>query len=290
MVVGFDHIKLYASIFSLFAILCLGLSSCGNDDDDEKNNQGESTIVDGVNVVKGRKLVEMAITYPRVNWGHVDTTIVDTMFFKIKYDSKGRMNKIFRNNLGDYYDKKIEEDFLEIAEIDYDLRVFTIYDWDYNYANWQHEYHPYSFGFALNENGYISLLGNNVLKYDSNGCLESVDSPNGLSILSFNQDNYLKAAINSTVQGGMKLLYATFGDVNNKGELYVCLGSNSSGDGVFYEFGWAYRNLIGLIAYQSGLLGKVTKSFLHFKDQKEASMFLDWSGNNFYYKLYYKFE
>ena len=245
-----------------FVIVCLGISSCGDDDDD--NGTAKTDV--GVNVVKGRKLIEL----------NIDSAIV----FKVQYDSKGRMDKILRNrNSLDRVKEKdsIKEEFIVIMEIDYDLRVFTIYDWDYNYSSWRNEYHPYSFGFALNEDGFISLLGNNVLKYDSNGYLESVDSPEGLSTLSFNNDGYFKASISSMKAGQMKLYYATFGDRNKKGELYVSVSSTSQEK--FLLIGhpetFGYNRVLCLIAYQAGLFGKVSEGCFHFKDAKDASMFFD---------------
>ena len=263
----------------VFAFLLLPMMfGCGNDDDENgKSNKGESTIVDGVNVLNGKKLVELN---------------VGSCQFKVQYDSKGRIIKVQRNR--SWEDHDIEEDFVVVLEIDYDLRVFTLYDWDYSYKNRRYEYHPYSFGFALNNDGYISLLSNIALKYDLNGYLSSVDSPEGLATLSLANDDYLKASLSGLISGEIQLFYVTFGDIDDKGELYVRFSSNPQRDYVELigsAYGFGFNKVLCLIMYQSGLFGKVTKSILHFKVQQEATAFFEYDSQyNYRSKIVFKYE
>ena len=255
MLFGFNHIKLYVSIFSLFALLCLGLSSCGNDDD-ENNNQGESTIVDGVNVTKGKKIKELT-TY--------EGNVVRNRY-SIEYDAKGRLSII-------------KEGGVDLALINYDSRLISIYIKEYDHKR------LFRFSFSLNTDGYMSTIGTSSLIYDSNGYLVRVDevSCNKLSTLDYNNNDLIKASISKLASGKLELYYITY-DGKNEGDLHVHVnGPNIQSYAVspYYPMYWQDgKNVVSLIALQSGLFGKVPQSVLHFKDKKEATAFIEYEADD----------
>ncbi len=257
MLFGFNHIKLYVSIFSLFALLCLGLSSCGNDDD-ENNNQGESTIVDGVNVIKGRKIKELT-TFNQEN----------EVFnrYSVEYDAKGRLSIIKVNGS-------------DLAKINYDSRSLIIYLNDY-YAGKR----LFRFVFSLNTDGYISAIGNSALYYDSNGYLERVvESYDCVGELKYNNNDLIEALIWKNSMKGFFITYV--GKYGNKGDLYVHVNGpkiRNYGSGYRYRYSQDNKNVVCLIALMSGLFGRVPQSVLHFKDEKEASAFFEYDAEDIEY-------
>lgn len=248
MLFGFNHIKLYASIFSLFVLLCLGLSSCGNDDDDEKSNQGESTIVDGVNVTKGKKIKELT-TFNKEN--------VVLNRYSVEYDSKGRLSII-------------KVDGTDLAFINYDSRLITIY---------LNNRKLFRFSFSLNTDGYMSTIGTSSLIYDSNGYLVRVDevSCNRLGVLDYNNKDLIKASISELSSGKLELYYITY-DGKNEGDLHVHVNGPKNQN--YYWYVQDNKNVVSLIALHSGLFGKVPQSVLHFKDKKEATAFIEYEADD----------
>jgi hypothetical protein len=260
MVFSYYYIKHFAPIFTLFVFICLVLSSCGSDDDNENSNQGESTIVDGVNVTKGKKIKELT-TFNKEN------EVLNR--YSVEYDSKGRLSCIKVNGS-------------DLAKINYDSRLMAIYLNDY----WAGD-RLFRFVFSLNTDGYISSIGNSFLVYDSNGYLVRVDeSFDCYGELEYNNNDLIKALISKDYK---KIFYITyFGKNGNEGDLYVHVnGPNiqNYSSNYHYRYSQDNKNAVCLIALMSGLFGKVPhpQSVLQFKDEKEASAFFEYDANDVEY-------
>ena len=263
----------------LMAVMSFGMLACGSDDDGSSNS---GSVVDGVNVASGKKLVELKLATINSNYN-------SEVSFKIKYDSKGRMTQILQEE--QEWDNQSEKyystgKYNELATIDYDFRIISI---------------PYYFGgpvssysFSLNENGYVSQIGRCHLSYDSNGYLKEVSDPWNASNLVYEGNDLLKASVSPFSGGNVTLYYVTYGNTDKQGNLYINVKRTDSNN----KYSWTemgYPQLLSILAYQAGMLGKVTKSCLHLKDSKEASAIFDYensahSADSYNIKLTFKYE
>ncbi len=239
----------------LLVLISPVLVACGDDDD-------VPSKADGVNVYGGKKLIQMDL------WPE-DSNIPNS--FKIEYDSKGRLSKILNKGKASGYYSNASDEYKAIVTIDYDIRLITFSE---------NGYYDQTVGFSLNNNGYIELIGTTPLSYDSNGFLNEVEDAHGITTLAYNNNELIKAAFNPISKGNLKLYYLTYGSKNDSGDLYIYAKQDSEKKGYI-----KYNNrAIGLfIAYQAGLFGRVTKTFLNLKDKNEASSFLDFEDS---YKRY----
>lgn len=268
----------------LMAVMSFGMVACGSDDDGSSNS---GSVVDGVNVASGKKLVELK--YANINSNHNFEVSL-----KIKYDSKGRMTQILQEGLE--WDNQSEKyystgKYNEVAKIDYDFRIISIpnpYPDSYSY------YRDGSYSFSLNENGYVSQIGRCHLSYDSNGYLKEVSDPWNASNLVYEGNDLLKASVSPFSGGNVTLYYVTYGNTDKQGNLYINVKRTDSKD----KYTWSEMGpsqMLSLLAYQAGMLGKVTKSCLHLKDSKEASAIFDYensahSADSENIKLTFKYE
>lgn len=238
---------LYFSIKMLLLMMLPLMVACGSDDDN-----GSGKKVDGVNVTSGKRIKEIYVG---------DYNKTDNPAFKVQYDTKGRITSILLKVSRYYYDKKEDiEEYHEVATIDYDLHVLRVYD--SNYAGKSEV-----LGFALNESGFISQIGTCTLNYDSKGYLISVDEPRGISTLAYDANDIVKASITQLRKGKMYLYYVTYGNDDSQGDLYINIRYADHDLSEIIKI----VDYVGLIAYQAGLFGKVSKSFLNLKDKDESS-------------------
>lgn len=83
----------FGSVLMLMVMAMSTMLACGDDDSDSKK-------VDGVNVINGKKIVELSITniqpYYTIYEVIWDTPIAT---YKIEYDSEGRLKKILNKNI-----------------------------------------------------------------------------------------------------------------------------------------------------------------------------------------------
>lgn len=245
---------LYLSMKMLLLMMLPMMVACGGDDDN-----GSGKKVDGVNVTNGKRIKEVYYHYNNTK----------NLAFKVEYDTKGRITSIlFNGRHYDYNQKIYVEDFYEVAKIDYDLRALKVYDSDYTGKS-------DVLGFALNESGFISQIGTCTLKYDSKGYLIGVDEPRGISTLAYDANDLIKASVTTFRKGKMYLYYVTYGNDDSQGDLYINI---RYADHDLSEI----RKLVdyvGLIAYQAGLFGRVSKSFMNLKDRDEASSLFEFQND-----------
>lgn len=262
-------IRIWSIIFLTMMSLPM-IVACGGDD----NENGSSKNVDGVNVTTGKRLSELRFEYGD-EYGNVALPLV----YKAEYDSKGRINKILFKDIEYKYDKEKKEyipnyigEFSAIAIIDYDLRVVKIFDInDSKYSE--------SYGFVLNENGYVSQIGACTLNYDSNGYLVGVERPKGIGDLFYTNNDLVKASLSNLIKGNITLYYVSYGNLENQGDLFLnILRSNMT-----IHFNKA--DIAYLIAYQSGLFGKVAKTFIPLNSKSESTVLLDYKDSKYSYSF-----
>lgn len=246
---------LYLSMKMLLLMMLLLMVACGGDDD---NGSGKN--VDGVNVANGKRIKEIY---------YYDDNNTKNLAFKVDYDTKGRITSILcKASRYDYNQKIYVEEFYEVAKIDYDLKVLKVCD-SYNLEK------SVGFGFALNESGFISQIGTCTLKYDTKGYLINVDEPRGISTLAYDANDLIKASVTTFRRGEMDLYYVTYGNDNSQGDLYVRIHNTEQRlKNVLNIPGY-----VGLIAYQAGLFGRVSNSFMNLKNQDEASTLFEFQND-----------
>jgi len=252
------------SVIMMLAMMVasLSLNSCSNDSDDGSNY---------ANVTTGRKLLEFELLS-----NDYYSYYSNRGKYKIEYDAKGRMNKVQYVRYDYEYDDKHQiqyyesGEYSEVAIIDYDLRTITI--------KYPRERFNYSTIFSLNDKGYIDKIGNYTLDYSSNGYLVNIDGPEGLNSLAYNNNNDLiKASISQFTGGKMSLLYVTY-ENETQGDLYINIKRVDDG---MYSGYINLKYIIAILAYQSGLFGKVTNNILTLKDKEEASALFDYETERY---------
>ena len=256
------------------------LVSCGDDD----NNNGETRNIDGVNVITGKKWVELTISS--------DDNNKLPYVFNIKYDSKGRLSEIWgkeiaKNNNGDRKEYYTGE-YVQIASIDYDLRIIKLLRRDFYNKNdlgstYQLDKTYNAVNFSLNNSGYISQIGSSILNYDTYGYLIGVNEPKAIITTGYENNELIKSATSYITKGFMSLYYVSYGEIDNKGDLYIRVRQDSSNDPYYSsDYYYEFRNLdiAVLVAYQAGLLGKVSKTMLHLKNNSGNNAMIDYDFKN----------
>lgn len=240
--------------------------ACGDDDSDSKK-------VDGVNVINGKKIVELSITniqpYYTIYEVIWDTPIAT---YKIEYDSEGRLKKILNKNIDikegndgkkhSYYTGK----YTEIVSIDYDMR-FLSYKTNYN---------SFIFNFTLNNEGYIDQIGTSTLTYDNNWYLIGVENRQGISSLVYKSEDFIKATVSPLLKGKASLYYVTYGNTTDKGDLIIH-GHYTSDPRDRLSFD--NSSIAYFIAYQAGLFGKISKTIMNLKNGQKASAIIDYEDD-----------
>ena len=265
-------IKIWRFIFIVVMSISM-IGACGGDNEIESGNK-----IDGVNVIAGKKLLELRIEsdtfYNRLPYCYI-----------VEYDTKGRINRISYKLTNSKYDEEKGEyvneysgELYEIAFIDYDLKVLKVLK----------SYTPISIGFDLNEKGYISRIGSCTMKYDEKGYLIGVDAPKGISSLVYDANDLIKASVADLNRGNIFLYYVTYDNINSQGDLIINIRNAEYGGSNF----WDFSNVTCLIAYQSGLFGNVAKSFIHLNSKSNTSSIIGYKDDktNYSLKLSFKYE
>ena len=239
--------------FGLF-LSSTALIACSGDGENESGKK-----VDGVNVTTGKKLKELKLIGDyedkHSEHGFLNEGII-THVYNLEYDSKDRLIRIKGRN-----QRNPENDGTELL-IDYDLRTMTFI----------RKYGPkdtntYNYDFAINENGYISQLGVYNLRYNPKGYLVDVEGPEKIGSISYTE-NLVDASLLNLEYGKIALYYFTYDNNGNQGDLYFniqCIGRYT------YHAVSEYPVIFSLIAYQSGLFGKVVESIFNLKNRNEAT-------------------
>lgn len=242
----------YLLTISLVSSVGFGITSCGGDDD------GSSSVIDGVNVNNGKKLTRLDILLE----SNSSTTTGDyTVNLNVLYDSKGRLSDVIWTNGQKYESGKYVDGEVELMKIDYDLRFVNISD----------GYSSLKYMFSLNDKGYISQIGNCSCTYDSYGYLTGVENITEIWSLAYNEGELIKSLVSKLKNGNMLLYYMFYGENSSTGEL------------MFYMNGEKYetygRNPIQavmcFIAYQSGLFGKITNHCRYLSKSNNTSAVLE---------------
>ena len=249
--------------FGLF-LSTTALVACGGNDENESGK-----IVDGVNVTTGKKLLEVIM----------EKDGFPTMKYKMIYDSIGRISKILFivPERGKTYSEITYEKLL----IDYELRVVKIL-----HIGYYNSY--YSYGFILNEDGFVSQLGTCTMKYNSKGYLVDVEEPNVINTLTFDGNDLIEASVSNMRHGNMTLYYATYGNIDNQGDLYFSIKRDIKPyiEGNDYDWLVINKNVIPFfLIYQSGLFGKVNERVMNFKNKNVASSLIDYVDNVYSYSF-----
>ena len=91
---------------SLVNSIGIGFTSCEGDDD------GNSSVIDGVNVNNGKKLTELEILPPT----NSSTTTEKKYKLRVLYDSKGRMTNVIYTNAQKYENGTFSEGEVDIMK------------------------------------------------------------------------------------------------------------------------------------------------------------------------------
>lgn len=252
-------------ILSVVTMLNFGLSSCGNDDG------GSSSIVDGVNVKNGKKLVKLNIKPTSNRMDMSEYTL------KIAYDAKNRLSKVTWTNgryykNGDYVDGEVD-----LMKIDYDFKMVTISNGSSS-ANYL---------FTLNDKGYISQISNCSCNYDSYGYLTGVENSSEIWSLAYNDGELIKSLVNKFRNNNIEIYYMFYGEDNNTGDLLFYLNTEKD-----KSYG---RNstlaTMCFIAYQAGLFGKITNHCTYLSRSSSTSAILERTNekNNNTFRVYCSF-
>ena len=238
----------YLLTISLVSSVSFGITSCGGDDD------GSSSVIDGVNVNNGKKLTRLEIL-PETG----SSTTTDYNYkLRVLYDSKGRLSSVIWTNGEKYENGKFIESEIELMKIDYDLRLVNIYP-------------SLKYMFSLNDKGYISQIASGSCTYDSYGYLTGVESLREICTLAYSEGELIKSLVSNLQNGNMQLYYMFYGENSSTGEL------------MFYMNGEKHKTygtnpiqaVMCFIAYQSGLFGKITNHCRYLSKSNETSAVLE---------------
>jgi len=249
--------RLRILIFGMITAMAMSLVvACGGDDESSSRK-----IVDGVNVPTGKKLVELRLAYENNSREEVPDV------YTVEYDSKGRLSKVMHKKKS-YYEYTGE--ILTAATIDYDLKSVKIYSPTQADKFW-------SYGFTLNDDGYVSKIGPCTLTYDSNGFLTGVEDTKGFSSLVYDGSDLIKASVSNFSNVNVSMYFVSYENLNNEGDLLINIQRNdekfSNGSGLDND------NIVTLIAYQSGLFGRVSKTFINLKSRSEMSTLVGYKSS-----------
>ena len=226
-------------------ILSVCFVSCGGDDDGGGSGN-QSTLVDGVNVINGKKLMKISVegTYDYISGSYSQTIKqygIHKYDFDVEYDSKGRLSKV----KGKYTEYE-EAPEIEILNIDYS-RKFIVFTDVYGSS--------LTLNFTLNKQGFISQLDNYHCSYDSYGYLTGVDSSNDIWSLTYEDNDIIKSSINNLKY--IYYYYMFYGEDEINGDLLFYMNSTSTH--LKRDDKRMMQTVLCFIAYQAGLFGKMTQ-------------------------------
>ncbi|MBP3800267.1 MAG: hypothetical protein ILA19_04740 [Bacilli bacterium] len=236
--------------------------ACGGDDD---SSGTQSSIVDGVNISKARKLTSLTYTYKDT---YSDYICTDN--YQPNYDSKGRLESITMNSK-QYLKEKLSGNRTAYAlRINYDLRVIEFFKYFfYNNRTSQFEAITNQLPFSLNSQGYVSQIGTISLKYDTYGYFTGIDNHNEMWNL-FYKDNDLSQSL-ASFNSNLNTYYFSYGDNSKQGDLYYYINSSLPSKRKENSMVWP---ICSFIAYQAGLFGKITQNGIYVSSEKERSAFI----------------
>lgn len=235
----------------MLAVMVLPLVvSCGGDDDSTDSKWDRSNLVDGVNVNKRQLLtVNVAEGY---------------FSLKMNYDAHGKLtNIIWTENNKDY----------EGLTIDYDLRVIRYLDkmkYAYVSSSLTQSAVMASCRFTLNDRGYISQIDDCNCTYDDEGYLVGVTTSNEMWTLTYSGGDVVKSLTEGLISGKLHIYTFNYSEDSSKGEFYFTC-KDFSADRV-------YRTIIALVAYHSGLFGKISKHCTMLPNSTDPKTFIDWNN------------
>lgn len=238
---------------SLVNSIGIGFTSCEGDDD------GNSSVIDGVNVNNGKKLTELEILPPTNS-----STTTEKYKLRVLYDSKGRMTNVIYTNAQKYENGTFSEGEVDIMKIDYDLRIVSIPNGN-SYIKYM---------FSLNDKGFISQIGNCSCTYDSYGYLTGVESILDVWTLAYNDGELIKSLVSNLKNGTMKIYYMSYGENSGTGELMFYMKSEKY-TGYNSNLSNHLLEVLCFIAYQSGLFGKITNHCSYLSKYSETSAILE---------------
>ena len=214
-------------------------------------------MVDGVNVVNGKRIAELRVLdeddpYHSSNFDNSYYYLTDKVY-RIEYDTKGRLFKIICG-------------LVVVAQFDYDLKTINLLGTNYI--------------FSLNNSGYISQIGSYVINYDSNGYFIGVEHPYGKSSLVYEGNKLTKALTENYNANRTTSYYIRSGQDITNGNLLFFINKSSPVKRLFQEESGYTAKVISLIAYQTGLLGKIAKQCLELKEMNETSVIGDYHAEN----------
>ena len=238
----------YLLTISLVSSVSFGITSCGGDDD------GSSSVIDGVNVNNGKKLTRLEILPESSS----STTTDYNYKLRVLYDSKGRLSSVILTNGEKYENGKYIESEIELMKIDYDLRLVNIYP-------------SLKYMFSLNDKGYISQIASGSCTYDSYGYLTGVESLREICTLAYSEGELIKSLVSNLQNGNMQLYYMFYGENSSTGELMFYMNSEKH-----KTYGKnPIQAVMCFIAYQSGLFGKITNHCRYLTKSNETSAVLE---------------
>ena len=239
-----ESFELFKTI-SFVIMLSVCFYSCGSDDG------GGTTVIDGVNVKKGKKLVELGIQTESTGSG----TSEYILKLKIDYDSNNRLSKVTCIDGRDLTGKRMDE--IVFMKIDYDFNMVTISNGSSstNYL------------FALNSKGYISQISNCSCNYDSYGYLTGVENSSEIWSLAYNEGELIKSLVNNFNRNNIEIYYLFYGEDQRTGDLLFYMNSEK-------EKKYGSNRILAtmcFIAYQAGLFGKITNRCNYLTRSNETS-------------------
>lgn len=236
---------------SLVTIIAVGFSYCGSED------SGGSSIVNGVNVKNGRKLVKLDIQTESSRMGRAQ----DATKLKISYDANNRLSKVTWTNGIYYKNGNYVEGETDVMKIDYELKTVTI-----NYGS-----SSVNYLFSLNDKGYISQISNCTCTYDSYGYLTGVENRSEIWTLAYNEGELIKSLVNNFRNNNIEIYYMFYGEDQRTGDLLFYMNSEKD-----HSYGRSSTlATMCFIAYQAGLFGKITNHCTYLTKSNETSAILE---------------
>lgn len=293
----------YMKRFNLFYALCavvlsLSFAACGSDDDHGGN---------GGSYNPGRKLAKLTIKDLKVSSQYIEKGSDDVpdiykyeveygdFVFEMGYDTQGRLNRIVLKNAKKLaYDadkrKYYYEDIpvnAEIALIDYELSTVSVKEW-LSFDGKIDENDKILRRFALNDKGYITQIRDYSITYDADGYLKEVKATNKMWTVAYRDQEFVGWLEENLKSMNMLTYYI---DINKEKETTFVKFKEP-----FNSYPYDKGNLIhdmgikvfALVAYQCGLLGRITKTYKSITDIKDNPINI--ATNNEYHSYSYDRE
>jgi hypothetical protein len=183
---------------------------------------------------------------------------------RINYDAKGRLSKVIWTNGSKYENGKYIEGEVEMLKIDYDFKVINFMP--------SETYYNKDYMFTLNEKGYISQLSNCSITYNSYGYLSKAENMSYIYSLAYEEGELIKSLVNNLKKDKIEIYYMFYGEDKDKGDLLFYMNTPSSkGLNINIQ---SIQGVMLFIAYQAGLLGKMTNHCTYLQRSNETTAIL----------------